>query len=232
MIYNFIKIFKKNIFIKHFSTCKIDFWKTTSLYKDIQKEQFINHTWQNNNSITNKNYKLELEKNNVNKEIIDDITESLKTNKMSMRITPYIISLIDWNNFYNDPLAKQFIPTKSLSVKLNNDTKLDSLCEKNDSKVDGIVHRYPNKILFLANNICPVYCKFCTRSYAVGDDTDSVLKDKSIKMNKTRWEKCLDYIRNNQQIEDVLISGGDAFMIPFSQLEYLGKQIIDINNIN
>jgi len=210
---------------------KNEFWRKTPIYKDITTEQFSDYSWQNNNSMINKNYTSILEKNNVKKDIINDISQSLQSNKMSIRVTPYIMSLVNWNDFYNCPIAKQFIPTISSFQILKNRTELDSLHEKKDSKVDGIVHRYPNKILFLANNICPVYCIFCTRSYAIGEDTDTVKKDKSIKMNKERWNKCLDYIKSNDKIEDVLISGGDGFMLPHAQLDFLGKSILDIKHV-
>ena len=78
--------------------------------------------------------------------------------------------------------------------------------------VPGLTHRYVDKALFLALDTCPVYCRFCTRSYAVGIDTEEVSKFQ-LKVNVERWQQAFDYIRSRPELEDIVISGGDAYQL-------------------
>jgi lysine 2,3-aminomutase len=80
---------------------------------------------------------------------IQDVIEGIKEAPMSIRLTPHILSVIDWNNPLEDPLRRQFIPMKSTSVPNHPKADLDSLHEADDSPVPGLVHRYPDKVLFL-----------------------------------------------------------------------------------
>jgi lysine 2,3-aminomutase len=92
------------------------------------------------------------------------------------------------------------------------------------------VHRYPDKVLFLALDVCPVYCRFCTRSYAVGNDTEAVEKAK-LGPNRDRWAKAFDYLRAHPAIEDVVLSGGDAWMLRGAHLDHLLGTLLDIPHI-
>lgn len=107
---------------------------------------------------------------------------------------------------------------------------LDSLHEDADSPVSGLVHRYPDKALFLATGVCPTYCTFCTRSYAVGADTDSVTKS-SIKPTRRRWDAVFDYIEATPQLQDIVVSGGDSFYLAPEHLQYIGERLINIPHI-
>jgi lysine 2,3-aminomutase len=106
---------------------------------------------------------------------------------MAIRLTPHVLSLVDWNNPLDDPIRRQFLPLKSGFIPDPEYLELDSLHEEEDSVVPGLVHRYPGRALFLATSVCPVYCRFCTRSYAVGASTDTVSK-KPQKPSRKRWE--------------------------------------------
>ena len=85
---------------------------------------------------------------------------------------------------------------------------IDLLQESSQSPVQGLVHRYPDKALFLVTSVCPVYCQYCTRSYAVGMDTQLIQKEHVT--SAKHWAAALDYIRSNPQIEDIVVSGGDV----------------------
>ncbi len=101
---------------------------------------------------------------------------------MAVRVSPYAIALIDWNDPVNDPIRRQFIPLASTLLPDHPRLTLDSLHEQEDSPVPGLVHRYVDKALFLPLNVCPVYCRFCTRSYAIGPDTDE-------RRQESRWRR-------------------------------------------
>src|SRR5262249_37643351 len=107
---------------------------------------------------------------------------------------------------------------------------LDTLAEQADAPVPGLTHRYPDKALFLALNTCPVYCRFCTRSYAVGIDTELVEKVQ-IKANEERWRAAFAYIASRPELEDIVISGGDAYNLRAQQVESIGETLLAMPNI-
>ena len=102
----------------------------------------------------------------------DDVADGFRRAPMSVRVSPYLMSLINWDRPYADPIRKQFIPVGSRCLPDHPKLGLDSLGEQADAPVPGLTHRYSDKALFLPLNICPVYCRFCTRSYAIGPNTD------------------------------------------------------------
>ncbi len=80
---------------------------------------------------------------------IVDVRDGLRKAPMSVRLTPYILSAIDWGQPFEDPLRRQFIPLGSTTKEDHPELRLDSLHEADDSPVRGLVHRYPDKALFL-----------------------------------------------------------------------------------
>jgi lysine 2,3-aminomutase len=88
----------------------------------------------------------------------------MKRAPMSVRVSPYLVSLIDWEHPYEDPLRIQFFPLASRLLPDHPKLDLDSLHEQADAPVAGLTHRYRDKALFLPLDTCPVYCRFCTRS--------------------------------------------------------------------
>mmetsp|Transcript_5753 Transcript_5753/g.7637 ORF Transcript_5753/g.7637 Transcript_5753/m.7637 type:complete len:159 (-) Transcript_5753:811-1287(-) len=94
-----------------------------------------------------------------------------------------------------------------------------------------IVHRYPNKVLFFASSVCPVYCRYCTRSYAIGGNTSAVKKKKITAMAPNLWEQGFEYIRQNSEIKDVIVSGGDVFELTASMLSLIGEKLLNIDHV-
>ncbi|HTR53370.1 MAG TPA: KamA family radical SAM protein, partial [Kofleriaceae bacterium] len=107
---------------------------------------------------------------------------------------------------------------------------LDSLHEQEDAPVSGLTHRYPDKALFLTLDTCPVYCRFCTRSYAVGVDTDFVDKV-SLKATEERWERAFRYISERPELEDIVVSGGDSYQLKARQITLIGNRLLEMPNI-
>ncbi len=142
--------------------------------------------------------------------------------KFPISITPYYLSLIDKENFRNDPVFKQAfgsvneLVTKSFELE-------DPLSEDKDSPVEGITHRYPDRVLFHVSNVCSMYCRHCTRKRKVGD-VDFI-------PSKDQLQKGIDYVAANLQVRDVLLSGGDPLMLPDDKLEWLLEQITSIPHV-
>jgi lysine 2,3-aminomutase len=108
--------------------------------------------------------------------------------------------------------------------------RLDSLAELDDSPVPGLTHRYPDKALFVALSTCPVYCRFCTRSYAIGPSTETVDKVAFARTPRT-WQAIFDYIAAHPEIEDVVVSGGDVYQLPARNLRLIGDALLDIPHV-
>jgi lysine 2,3-aminomutase len=140
------------------------------------------------------------------------------------------LSLIDWSSPYDDPLRRQFVPLASKLLPDHPKLGLDSLHERADSPVDGLTHRYVDKALFLALDTCPVYCRFCTRSYAVGIDTEEVEKF-HVKAHADRWQKAFEYIASRPELEDIVVSGGDAYQLRAEQIAEIGDALLKIPNV-
>ncbi len=113
------------------------------------------------------------------------------------------------------PCAEEFRKSRSLLE--------DPLGEERHSPVPGLVHTYPDKVLFLVTDQCPVYCRFCTRSRLVG--TNSGLS------NLANWNRALDYIARTPAVRDVLISGGEPLTLSDSRLEWLLRRLRKIPHV-
>lgn len=136
-------------------------------WKDIPQNTFNDHAWQDKNSIFRVSQLEEALEGTVSPHLINEITSAVKMVNMSIRLTPYIMELIDWSQVETDPIRRQFLPMLSELEPDHPSLVVDSLHEREHSPVTGLVHRYPDKVLFLATSVCPVYCQYCTRSYAV-----------------------------------------------------------------
>ncbi len=206
------------------------FWQRIPAYAKVTEEQFLDHHWQAKNSITKPEKLLQALANLVPQSFYDDVAAGFRRSPMSVRVSPYLLSIIDWDDPYNDPLRTQFIPVGSRLLPDHPKLTLDSLHEQADAPTPGLTHRYPDKALFLVLDTCPVYCRFCTRSYAVGIDTDEVEKV-SLKAKQDRWERAFEYIRERPELEDIVISGGDMYQLKARQIEYIGTSLLEIDNI-
>ena len=206
------------------------FWQQIPAYANVTEEQFLDHSWQARNSITRPDKLLAALQDLVPQSFYDDVAEGFRCAPMSVRVSPYLLSLINWDSPYDDPLRTQFIPVGSRLLPDHPKLVLDSLHEQSDAPVPGLTHRYADKALFLALDTCPVYCRFCTRSYAVGIDTDDVEKV-SLKAKTTRWDRVFRYIASRPELEDIVISGGDAYQLKARQIRQIGEALLNMDNI-
>ena len=207
-----------------------EFWKTIPVWKDIDYETFIDHKWQDKNAIINHKKLLHTIEDLVDNNFLEDARKGFEKAPMATRITPYLLSLMDWKDPINCPIRKQFLSLESTLQPDHPMLRFDSLNEQEDSPVKGLTHRYEDKVLFLALDTCPVYCRFCTRAYAVGNATATAEKI-SLKASKDRWKEIFKYLRENKKVQDVVISGGDAFRLKASQISEIGYELLKIDHI-
>lgn len=137
--------------------------------------------------------------------------------EFNIRITPYYLSLIKEKG---DPIYKQVIPDKN---ELIDDGEVeDPLAEDSYSPIPSIVHRYPDRCLFLVAHACASYCRFCTRKRKVGDPSKISLKF---------IDDGVEYIKNHPEIRDVIISGGDPLLMSDEKIEYILQKLRRIPHI-
>ena len=130
---------------------------------------------------------------------------------LPMAITPYYMSLLDPQDA-QQPLRRTMIPVHQEFLRTPGEAD-DPLGEDEHSPAPGLVHRYPDRVLFLVHDHCAAYCRYCTRSRVVGQG--------ELQPNKGRLEEGLAYIRRTPQIRDVLLSGGDPLTLSDDKLDWL-----------
>ena len=207
-----------------------EFWRQIPAWRDVDEATFLNHTWQERNAIISPDKLMAAVQGLVSDEFKKDVEAGFHKAPMAVRISPYVLALIDWKDPYRDPLRRQFLPTASQLEPDHPMLTLDSLHEQDDAPVPGLTHRYPDKVLFLVLDTCPVYCRFCTRSYAVGLDTD-VVEKVSLKATDERWEAALQYIAERPEVEDVVVSGGDCYRLKPEQIRFIGDRLLAMKHI-
>ena len=141
---------------------------------------------------------------------------------LPLRITPYYASLLDRENA-DHPLRRCVVPTSGEFV-FSAGESTDPLCEDDHSPVPGLVHRYPDRALFLVTGTCSTFCRYCTRSRMVG-------KSGNAANNPSLWSAAIDYIQAHPEVRDVLISGGDPLTLPDEALESIVKRLRRIRHV-
>lgn len=207
-----------------------EFWKAIPAYKEIDEATFLDHKWQAKNTITRPDKLLKALQGLASDAFIKDVEAGFARAPMAVRVSPYLLSLIDWSNPGDDPLRIQFLPMGSRFLPDHPKLGLDSLGEQADAPTPGLTHRYRDKALFLAIDTCPVYCRFCTRSYAVGLNTNEVEKV-SLKANSGRWDQAFAYVASRPELEDIVISGGDSFNLRADWIREIGTRLLNMPNI-
>ena len=139
-----------------------------------------------------------------------------------MAITPYYASLLDQENPLQ-PLRRTVVPHIAEDVCSPGEAR-DPLGEEHDSPVPGIVHRYPDRVLFLVTKFCSTYCRYCTRSRLVGNGV-------KCRFTISQWERAIAYIEFKHSVRDVLISGGDPLTLPDERLEWLLSRLRRIRHV-
>ncbi|MEW5772961.1 MAG: KamA family radical SAM protein [Thermodesulfobacteriota bacterium] len=142
--------------------------------------------------------------------------------RLPVAVTPYYASLINPEDPH-DPLRRCVAPTTA-ELSMHANESADPLGEEHDSPAPGLVHRYPDRVLFLTTDFCSTYCRYCTRSRRVGKAPAATGKRK-------HWEAALDYIAATPAVRDVLLSGGDPLTMPDAAIEYLLSRLRAIPHV-
>jgi lysine 2,3-aminomutase len=141
---------------------------------------------------------------------------------LPVSITPYYASLLDPDD-PSDPLRRCVVPVVDECLHTAGEEE-DPLCEDVDSPVPGIIHRYPDRVLFLVTDHCSTYCRYCTRSRIIERSNQHLV-------DFEKWEKAIEYIAGNKNIRDVLLSGGDPLTLSDEKLDWLLMRLHKIPHI-
>jgi lysine 2,3-aminomutase len=208
-----------------------EFWRGIPAYQNVSEEEFRTHTFQVKHAVTNVRQLREALGGIAPDHFYEDLEAGMKNAPMALRVSPYLLSLIDWESPVSDPIRTQFLPLRSQQLPNHPMLQFDSLNEQGDSPVPGLTHRYADKALFLPQNSCPVYCRFCTRSYAVGNETDYFSEKLKLHANLARWEQAFTYIESRPELEDIVISGGDSYNLKADHIRLIGERLLKMPNI-
>lgn len=176
-----------------------------ALYPDVSDTDWNDWRWQMRNAVRSLSA---LEK--LIPLTQDELAGCVETATMfRMGISPYYLSLIDQSHPFC-PVRMQAIPVKK-EARIRAGELSDPLGEDKTRPVSAIVHKYPDRVLFLALDTCSVYCRHCTRR--------RITKGGEAELTKAEIRKGLEYIQAHSEVRDVLISGGDPFLLTDERLE-------------
>lgn len=141
--------------------------------------------------------------------------------KLATSVTPHYFNLIHPTD-PDCPIRRQVIP-RIEETHTDPSEMADPCGEDSHMPVPGLVHRYPDRVLFLVTDRCASYCRYCTRSRVVSGVSDQKLE--------TQWELAIDYLKRTPQVRDVLLSGGDPLLFSDAKLEKLLTKLHAIPHI-
>lgn len=197
---------------------QMDKWfKGQGLWSDVDKSNWKSWSWQIRNRL------LDIEQLQQHLTLTEDEILGCRhaEHKLSLAITPYYFNLIDRNN-PECPIRKQVIP-RSTEAWVSPEELLDPVGEEKTMPVKGVVHRYPDRVLFLVTSHCAAYCRYCTRSRLVSNAQEYDFHP--------NFEEALTYIENHPEIRDVLMSGGDPLLLPDKKIDYLLSRLRAIKHV-
>jgi len=187
-------------------------------YPDISRIEWFDWRWQFQNAIRS------VQALDAMIHLSDNERQAMMhpSGDLPVAITPYYASLISPDD-PSSPLRRCVIPVVDECLHTKGEEE-DPLGEDADSPVPGIVHRYPDRVLFLVTDICSTYCRYCTRSRIFGRQHQCFI-------DTAKWERALDYIASNPNIRDVLLSGGDPLTLSDDRLEWLISRLHEIPHV-
>ena len=188
--------------------------------RDASAKQWSNWKWQVRHRVRD----LETFERLLNVRLPDQQREAFlrTTEKFPMSITPYYLSLIKPDNLEYDPIFMQSFPSHQ-EISVQQCDMEDPLHEDHDSPAPYITHRYPDRVLFLVSGVCSMYCRHCTRKRRVGD-RDYIPSREEIMQG-------IEYIRSNTRVRDVLLSGGDPFLLSDEHIDWILTELDKIEHL-
>ncbi len=146
--------------------------------------------------------------------------------RYAVSVSPALLDLIDPAD-PKDPIARQFLPSLE-ELNILPEERADPIGDAAHSPVAGIVHRHPDRVLFKAVSACPVYCRFCFRREMIGP---SNIKGKDNALSREEFEAAIAYIGAHPAIREVILTGGDPFILSPRRVEEITGRLAAIAHV-
>ena len=212
--------------MKHKSKIRTGFSEFSKKLYANTKNKILNELNASEKDWNNPKWQLKNRINNVDEiskytDLTDEEYDNIKNvgKKYRFAITPYYFSLIDFDN-PNCPIKLQSIPSINEFKEFG---QLDPMNEEQSNPAGRITRRYPNKLIVNVTNACPMYCRHCQRRRLIGNS------DKNT--SKKDIDESIEFIKNNETIREVLITGGDALLLPNNRLEDIFDELSHIDHV-
>jgi lysine 2,3-aminomutase len=216
-------------------------WRRFPGWREVSEAEWGDATWQRKNSIKTPRALRRVLGELVDEGFYEDLASDQATHAtMSMLLTPQVLNTIvpheapSTEGLYEDPVRRYVLPVASdrhPRWPTHPRASRDSLHETEMWVVEGLIHRYPTKVLAELVTTCPLYCGHCTRMDLVGPSTPQVSKQRFVTRAPERREQILDYLRATPTVRDVVVSGGDLTNLPWPRLEAFVNGLLEIEHI-
>jgi lysine 2,3-aminomutase len=216
-------------------------WRRFPGWREVTAAQWRDVRWQRTNSIKTVRALRAVLGGHIEDTFFEDVERDQATHAtMSMLVTPQVLNTMvpeevpSTEGLYADPVRRYVVPAFSdrhPRWPTHPRASRDSLHEAEMWAVEGLIHRYPTKVLAELVTTCPLYCGHCTRMDLVGPSTPQVVKQHFATKGPDRREQMLEYLRATPTVRDVVVSGGDLTNLPWPRLEAFLDGLMEIENI-
>lgn len=142
--------------------------------------------------------------------------------RYAVSVTDHLKGAMRSTDTLNDPVARQYLPRLE-ELEIRPEERVDPIGDDPHSPVKGLVHRHKNRVLFMPVFVCAAYCRYCFRREVVGSAENA--------LNPQDRRRALDYIREHSQISEVILTGGDPFVLSARKLSDLVQELAAIDHI-
>ena len=210
-------------------------WRRLPGYRDVTEAEWYSAKWQRQHTVKN----LAQLKAVFGPHLTEDLATSLERDQleratMSMLVPPQMLNTMNEQDLWGDPIRRYMMPAfadRDVEWPSHPYSERDSLHEADMWAVEGLTHRYPQKVLAELLATCPQYCGHCTRMDLVGNNVPFVIKHRFEMKQKERYAAILEYLRATPSVRDVVVSGGDVANLPIAHLEEFVTALIEIEHI-
>jgi len=210
-------------------------WRRIPAFAKVTQEEWEDAVWQRKNTVKN----LRQLEATLGSLLPTSLLESIARDQeqratMSLLIPPQILNTMNMVDLWQDPVRRYMLPAyedRNHPWPSHPYASRDSLHETDMWAVEGLIHRYPTKVLAELNTTCPQYCGHCTRMDLIGKDVPQIKKARFTLRSTERYPQILQYVGDNRQIRDIVVSGGDIANLHIDQLVDFVSSLIDIEHV-
>jgi lysine 2,3-aminomutase len=210
-------------------------WRRLPGYTSVTKAEWLSSTWQLKNAIRDVHGLRRAFGNHLDDNLATAIdADQRRFATMPILIPPHVANVMDERSLWTDPIRRYMLPAINDRDSLwpsHPHARRDSLHEADMWAVEGLIHRYPYKVLVDLVTTCPQYCGHCTRLDLVGHSTEQIQKHHFTVKASERNEAFVAYIASQPSIRGVVVSGGDIANVPPVQLERFVTRLIGLGHV-